>query len=270
MSYKLNQRDLNFIIETLLPDRAEPEHVAARLQGDRRQLETMLDDERIFRRLMAEEDILLTISPWLFFTILLRRAWRDLEKEAFTVEQRSRQKIVLFDADRVVRLLAQEPVRDYLAGMLASFIRVETVTVLVQTQKGRWRGYRTNEFDIEGMIRYSQTLDEPFRFKPYQRIADVCLFLTGLFPEFINGRARYPLSGRLRPGVRGRLCQTMEDYERYGESFYRLAAAHEQAGREGLAQVLNTLSENFILAEKPLAYLATRYLPFARYTLFDL
>lgn len=266
----LNQRDALFVVDTLMPGRVDREHVAERLMRDETQLEAMLDEEEIFQRLMREENALIHISPWLFFSVLLRRAWRDLEREAFTIEQRGRQKVVLFDADRVVELLAQEPVRDYLATMLASFTRIESVTVLTELRPGTWRAYRTNELDIEGMMRYSQTLDEAFRFAPYKRIGDVCLFLTGMFPEYINGRHRYPLSGQFRPRTRGRLIQKIEDYEAYGQAFYRTAAEHEGARREGLDDVLITLSEHFILAEKPLAFVAKRYLQFARHTLFGM
>ena len=70
--------------------------------------------------------------------------------------------------------------------------------------------------------------------------------------------------------MRGRLVQKAEDYEAYGQAFYRMAAEHEVASREGLADVLITLSEDFILAEKPLAFIANRYLQFSRHTLFGL
>ena len=270
MGRRLNRNDVLFIVDTLKPERADRERLADRLMADETQLETMLDEDRLFQRLMREENVLLQLSPWLFFSVLLRRAWRDLEREAFTVEQRGRQKVVLFDADRVVQLLAQKAVRDYLATMLASFTRVESVTVLAELRPGTWRAYRTNELNVEGMMRYSQTLDEAFRFGPYKRIGDVCLFLTGVFPEYINGQYRYLLSGRLRPRMRGRLVQKVEDYEAYGRAFYQMAAEHELARREELDAVLMTLSENFILAEKPLAFVANRYLQFARHTLFGL
>lgn len=270
MRRRFEQRDLLFVVDTLMPGAVDREHMAERLMRDETQLETMLDEDRLFRRLMGEENALIHISPWLFFTVLLRRAWRDLEQEAFTIEQRGRQKVVLFDADRVVQLLSQEPVRHYLATMLASFTRIESVTVLTELRPGTWRAYRTNELDIEGMVRYSQTLDKAFRFVPYKRIGDVCLFLTGMFPEYINDRYRYPVSGQLRPRMRGRLVRKVEDYEAYGQAFYQTAAEHEVARREGLDDVLITLSEHFILAEKPLAFVAKRYLQFARHTLFGM
>jgi hypothetical protein len=93
-------------------------------------IQAMLDDDRLFRRLMGEEKALLWVSPWLFFTVLLHRARRDLEREAFTVERRSSQKVVVFDADQVIQLLEQEPLQDYLAAMLASFARNRGATSL--------------------------------------------------------------------------------------------------------------------------------------------
>ena len=49
-----------------------------------------------------------------------------------------------------------------------------------------------------------------------------------------------------------------------------MAAEHEVASGEGLADVLITLSGDFILAEKPLAFITNRYLQFSRHTLFGL
>jgi hypothetical protein len=270
MTWGLMRRDLLFMIETLMPGRDDREHTADLIRGDEELIEAMLDDDRLFRRLMGEDDILLWVSPWLFFTVLLRRAWRDLEREAFTVEQRHRQKVLLFDTDRVIELLEREALRDYLATMLASFTHIESVTVPVRVRKGIWRRYRTSDLDVEGMMRYCQALDEPFRFEPYRRIGDVCLFLTGMFPEYIEAQYRYPLSRQLRPRMKGRLCRSREDYEAHGRAFYRLAAEHETARAEGLDDVLTTLSENFILAEKPLAFLANRTLQFAKRRLFEL
>ncbi len=270
MTWGLMRRDLLFMIETLMPGRQDREHTADLIRGDEELLGAMLDDDRLFQRLMGEDDILLRVSPWLFFTVLLRRTWRDLESETFTVEQRHRQKVLLFDTDRVVELLTQEPLREYLATMLASFTRIESVTVPVRVRKGIWRRYRTSDLDVEGMMRYCQALDEPFRFGPYRRIGDVCLFLTGMFPEYIDAQYRYPLSRQIRPRMKGRLCRSREDYEAHGQAFYRMAAEHETARAEGLDDVLTTLSENFILAEKPLAFLANRTLQFAKRRLFEL
>jgi len=270
MRWRLRRPDLLYLVETLMPQHANRERTVDLIQDDDRLIGDMLDDDRLFQRLMASEDVLVRVSPWLFFSVLLRRTQRDMEQESFTVERRNRQKVVLFDTDRVLDLISQGPVRDYLATMLASFARIESITVPVQVREGVWRTYRTNELDIEGMMRYSETTDEPFRFEPYRRIADVCLFLTGLFPEYIEAQYRYPQSRQLRPRARGRVCVSQDDYEALGRVFYRRAAEHEMARMEGLDNVLTTLSEEFILAEKPLDLLANRYLRLKRHALFGL
>jgi hypothetical protein len=94
--------------------------------------------------------------------------------------------------------------------------------------------------------------------------------MTGMFPEHIESRYRYPVSRQVRPSMKGRLLQSREDYERHGRAFYQLAAEHERAEVGGLDEVLATLSSRFVLAEKPLAFLAGRYLWATRHQLFGL
>ena len=268
-TWGLRQNDLWFLADTLLPRRRVNRDTLDAIRSDERFIEAMLDDERLFERLMAEDEALLLVSPWLFFTVLLRKARRDLERETYTMERRHLQKVVIFDTDRVIELLDREAVRDYLAAMLASFTRVESVTVRVRVRPQLWRKYRTNTFDVEGLIAYCQALDEPFRFEYYRRIADVCLFLSGMFPEHIESQYRYPLTRQVRPRARGQVVRSRGDFESHGRAFYRLAAEHERAGVEGLSDVLMDLSENFIVAEKPLVFLANRYLGLARHRLFE-
>jgi hypothetical protein len=148
------------MVDTLMPESRDKERIVELVQDDERFLEAMLDDERLFERLMSGEEILLRVSPWLLFTVLLRRARRDLEEAAFTTERRSLQKVVLFDTNEVVDLLDQGALRGYLASMLASFTRIESMTVAIRVRKGIWRRYRTNELDVESLMRYSQVLDE--------------------------------------------------------------------------------------------------------------
>jgi hypothetical protein len=270
MIWKPDRKDLLFLVSTYYPESRDPNRTADMLQGDDQLLEALLDDERLFQRLVSDEEVLVRASPRLFFTILIRRAWRDLQGEAYTVERRSQQKVVLFDADHAARLLSDEAVRTYLAAMMASFTKVESVTVPVRVRRGVWRKHRTSDLDVESLIRYAEALDPDVRFEPYRRVADLCLFLAGVFPEFVEAQHRYPLSGEVRPRMRGRLLRTLEDHERYGQAFYRLASEQERARIQGLEKVLALLSEDFVLAEKPLSYVAQRYLRFSRHSLFDL
>jgi hypothetical protein len=265
-----SHRDLRFVVDTLIPERADPEHVVELLKEDEVLLEAMLSDDRLLEELMTDEEILLTVSPQLFFKILLLRARRDLEQEIYTVKRRHLQKIVLFDANRVVELITRPDVCDYLAMMLASFTRVNSMTIPVRVRQGVWRRIRVNDLDVDSLVRYAQILDEEHRFGIYSRIADACLFLIGIFPEHIESGQHYPQSGQPRLRLRSSLLHGLEDYEAYGRSFYRLAAKHPVARLRGLDQVLTTLSDQFVLAEKPLAFISTRYLSLRKHQLFGL
>jgi hypothetical protein len=261
-------RDLRFVVQALIPERGDPEHVVDLLQEDQQLLDAMLQDDRLFQELMADEEIFLSISPQFFFRVLLVRARRDLEKELYTVERRQQQKVVLFDAHQVVDLLAQRGVCDYLAAMLASFTRINSVTIPIRVQPGIWRRLRVNDLDVDSLIGYAESIEEEHRFGAYQRIADACLFLIGMFPEHIEASQRYPLSGQPRLRLRSSLLHSLEDYESYGQAFYRLAAEHRVGRLQGLDEVLTTLSQQFILAEKPLAFVAERYLALRKHRLF--
>jgi hypothetical protein len=256
---KWSHRDLRFIVDTLVPEHSDPGYIADLIQDDEAMLEAMLQDDRLFRQLMDDDQVFVSVSPQFFFKVLLLRARRDLEQELYTIEQRNLQKVILFDANRVVELMADPAICDYLAITLASFTRIQSATIPIRVRPGIWR-----------RLRYAQILDEEYRFATYQRIGDACLFLTGIFPEYIAARQTYPQSGQPRPRLGGALVHSLEDYEAYGRTFYRLAAKHRQAPLQGLERVLATLSEQFILAEKPLAFLAERYLALRKHHLFEL
>ena len=268
MDWRLSRQDIRFMVDTLMPATAHREHVVESVRDDQRFVEAMLDDERLFERLMGGREVLLRVSPHLLFSVLLRRARRELSELAFTTERRSLQKLLVFDTNEVVNLLEQDQLRSYLAGLLASFTRIESLSITIRVRKGIWRRYRTDELDVEGLIRYSQALDDAQRFEPYRRIGDVCLFLTGVFPRAIETRYQYPASGQVRPRARSSAVASREEYEAHGRAFYRLAADHEVAEIRRLKAVLESLSEDFILAEKALAFVVDRYLGLIRDELF--
>jgi hypothetical protein len=263
-------QDLRFVVETLVPERRDPEHVIHLLREDEGLLDAMLQDERLFRQLMDDEQILLSVSPDFFFKVLLVRARHDLKHELYTIERRHQQKVVLFDANRVAELLARPDVCNYLAAMLASFTRIESTTIPVRVRRGIWYRLRVNDLDVDSLLRYAQVLDEEQRFRIYRRIGDACLFLCGIFPEYAGARQLYPPSQGPRLRLRSSVLQRHEDFETYGQAFYQKAARHEQAGPQGLADVLKTLSSSFILAEKPLTFIAQRYLSLRKHRIFDL
>jgi hypothetical protein len=267
---KWSHRDLRFLVQTLVPERSDPDYIANLIQEDEALLEAMLQDDRLFQNLMDKDEIFVSVSPRFYFKVLLLRARQDLRQKVYTIERRQSQKVVLFDANRVVKLLSDSALCDYLAVMLASFTRVHSATIPIRVRPGIWRRLRVNDLDVDSLIRYAQLLDEEHRFATYQRIGDVCLFLCGVFPEYVGARQSYPQSGQPHPRLRISLLHGLEDYEAYGRTFYGLAARHRQAQVQGLDPVLSTLSQHFILAEKPLAFLVERYLDLRKRHLFEL
>ena len=267
---KWTHRDLRFVVQTLVPERSDLDHIVDLIHDDEPLLEAMLQDDRLLQQLLADDATFASVSPLFFFKVLLLRARRDLEQEMYTVERRHQQKVVLFDANRVVDLLRRPAVCDYLASLLASFTRIHSVTIPIRVRPGIWQRLRVNDLDVDSLLRYAQILDEDQRFGVHRRIGDACLFLSGLFPEYIEAQQRYPHSGQPRLRLRSTVLQSREDYETYGRAFYHLAAADEQARVEGLEETLTTLSEQFILAEKPLSFLAEHYLGLHKNHLFAL
>src|SRR5690606_40024132 len=59
-------------------------------------------------------EAVLQVSPYLLFTVLLRRAQRDLRARKFTMEIGSQGTLPVFDADAAADLLEDVAVRDYL------------------------------------------------------------------------------------------------------------------------------------------------------------
>jgi hypothetical protein len=264
-----SHRDLQFVVQTLVPGRDDLDSVVDLLQDDEALLQAMLQDDRLFQQLMTDDRVFVSVTPRFFFKVLLLRTKRDLEQELYTVERRHQQKVVLFDANRVVEVLSEPSVREYLATMLASYTRINTMVIPIRVRPGIWHRFRVNDLDVDSLLRYAQILDEEFRFPTYQRIGDACLFLTGLFPEHIEARQWVPQSGQARPRLSSSLVHSLEDFEAYGRTFYHLAAGHTMARQQGVAEVLEMLSGHFILAEKPLAFMGRRYLSLRKHRLFE-
>ncbi|MGQ9681261.1 MAG: hypothetical protein ACUVX9_01860 [Anaerolineae bacterium] len=258
--------DIRFLLQTVLPERAADDQTVALVRGDPAFLEALLAHERVFGRLLADETALLGVSPVLFFTSLLAQARRELENQAYTLERRARQRIAMFDARPAARLLGDVALRNYLATMLASFMRVQSVTHRIRLRHGVWLRWRSSDLDVDSLIRYASSVEPEARFGAYRRIGDVCLFLAGMFPEFLDARRSYAGSHSLHGAAR--TWRNREDVEREGRAFYALAAEHPDARAAHLQRPLQALADNLCLAEKPLTFLADHYLQLRKHTLF--
>ena len=249
---QLTEADLLFLAETLSPggDRGRMLRV---LREDEEILRGMLADERLVRRITREPEAPVQVSPRLLFAVLLNRVRRDLAERGYTFETGH---AVVFDGPQVASLLEDTRILDYLVELLVSFVRVQGTTITVRQRKGIWRRYRFSDLDLMGLIRYTSTLEEAMRFPWYRRIGDLCLFLTGVFPEHVESA-----------GPSRELARQMTTEN--GRSFYRAAANHPEAARVGAAEVLLRLAEAFHLAAKPLSHMVNRYLGPLREGLFS-
>ena len=254
----VTEADLDFVVGEAVPGALNKERLRQLIREDGQFRRAIVGDEKVFQRVMNDDEVFLKISPVLYFEILLHNALKELEAATHTVEQAGKQAIPVFDTEEVVELLGRPEVLDYLAQMLASFTRIQSYTVPVRVKRGILRRVRYNDMDIDSLVRFCATADESHRFSFYKRIADVCLFISGLFPG----------SWELRPMSVRRLPRSMEDYEREGRQFYGLAQKHPTAQALDLSEVLGLLRQHFVSARKPLTILATRYLNSRKNQLF--
>ena len=236
------------------------------LRKDEEILDGMLADDKLFNFVMDDPESVLRISANLFFTILLNRVKTELAQRSYTIEHDDRHPMVVFDGGDVASFLQSKKIRSYLVELLTSFVRINSFTIPIRVRKGIWRKIRFSDFDIDSLIKYSQLVDHTQTFQTYKRIADICLFSLGVFPDYIDIQSHKLSQGYLRPdamktGSRAGLAN-------HGRYFYKAAAQHEAAQINGLADVLNDMSEKFMLAAKPLAFMAGRYLGLIKEKLF--
>jgi len=264
----MTETDLDFVVSEAAPEAQNKERLKELLLEDREFRKGLVGDEKVFQRVMTDEEIFLRISPALYFEVLLRRAHVDLQAATHTVERAGRQSIPVFDAPEVVELLSDPDVLEYLAQMLASFIRIQSYVMPVRVRPGLRRRVRYNDMDIDSLVRFTSTVDEEHRFGLYKRIADVCLFISGFFPEYAFFDYRYPASGQVRPLTVGRIRRSLEDYEEEGRRFYGLAEEHEMARVLQLTDVFALLRERFNHARKPLSFISAHYLHARKQQLF--
>ena len=246
----LNESDLRFLVETVATNRRDHDHVMNLVRGKEDLLAPMLEDPKLAERLFHDEESFVRASPHLLFSVLLRRGRRELQNEAYVFEVDAKGKrLPVFDAPAVAELLSNDRTCDYLAEMLASFARTNN-GVMYWKERGTWHKRRFSDIDMDDMIELARIIDPEMRPALYQRIADIALFLMGIFPDHACGFA-----SRRRTGFATR--RTLGDYEEAGKRFYRLAA--RETDQRQWQPVFDTLAERFTLARRALNALSDRY-----------
>ncbi|MBI4338982.1 MAG: hypothetical protein HY680_03415 [Chloroflexi bacterium] len=264
----LTDADLDFLVSQAAPSAKDPDRLKLLVRQEESFRKALVGNDRVFQQVMNDEEVFVKVSPTLYFEVLLRRSLKELETATHTVERAGRQNIPVFDTREVVDLLTQPEVLLYLAHLLASFTRIHSYTTTVRVRRGIRHRVRFNDMDVDSLVRMSATVDEEQRFALYKRIADVCLFISGVFPDYTFFDYRYPMSGQRRPLTTGRLRRSLEEYESEGRRFYSLAQQHPTAQLLDLAPVFGLLKEHFNSARKPLTFIAAHYLHTRKHMLF--
>ena len=266
-----SESDLDFVIDNIASGTSDTTALRHLIVEDPQFRAAAIGDDSLLERILNDEEIFLHISPALYFEVLLRRSYRELETALYTEEREGRASIPVFDTPSVLEFMDRPGVVEYLAAMMASFTRIRSYVVPVRIRKGIRRRVRYNDMDIDSLVRFAANADFEQRFGYYKRIADVCLFLSGVFPDSAGPSHQRPSRGGSVPaGSRWRVRRTLEDYEREGCRFYGLAQEHPASRTLELASVFSALKDNFTSARKPLTFVATRFLHARKRQLFGI
>jgi hypothetical protein len=246
----LSESDLRFLVETIATNRRDYDHIANLVRDKEDLLEPMLDDPKLTERLFHDEKALVRVSPHMLFSVLLRRLRSELEKEAYVLDVDTKGKrIPVFEAPAVADMLSDKPTRDYLAEMLSSFARTNS-GIICWRERGTWHKRRFSDIDLDDMVELARITDPEMRPALYKRIADIALFLSGIFPEHsahLGGLRKTMFSAK----------RTLREYEQAGKRFYHVAA--QETDQTQWKPVLGTLAEKFTLARLALNSLSDRY-----------
>jgi hypothetical protein len=257
---RLTEWDLRFIVETVATRRRDYDQIIGLVRDKEDLLEPMLEDPKLAERLVNEAEAFVRVSPYLMFAVLLRRVRRDLEGRSFMFERDTRGKrIPVFEAPQAAQLLGGPAMREYLTEMLCSFVRTNA-GLLYWKEHGAWHKRKFSDLDIDDMIALCHLVEPAFKPRLYKRIADIALFLTGIYPDYASFFVQRPRSQAAR-------ARAVPDYEREGRRFYTLAA--QEAEPPWPASVFKDLAEKFILAREALNTLNDYYLKPLRARYFE-
>ncbi len=246
----LSESDLRFLVETVATSRRDYDHIVNLIRDKEDLLEPMLEDPKLTERLFHDEEAFVRISPHLLFSVLLRRVRRELEREAYILDVDTKGKrIPVFEGPAVAQMLSDKQTRDYLAEMLSSFARTNS-GIIYWKERGTWHKRRFSDIDMDDMIELARIIDPEMRPALYKCIADIALFLSGIFPE---NAALFATPRKTMFSAK----RSLKDYEQEGKRFYSLAA--RETDQAHWKPVLGTLAEKFTLARLALNSLSDRY-----------
>lgn len=157
---QLEDRDLQFIIEHFPVPGKSYEEIARLIHTLPTTLESLLNSEYLFNKVYGQSKLLLNISPFLLFSVLLRRNLRDHRA-------RPDRKII-----------------NYLANLLSLFVRADRLFRVEPRD-------RTDHEYLIDLINEGEVADARRKFLIHSHIGNYSLFISGLFFSWIEHRHRY-------------------------------------------------------------------------------
>lgn len=215
---RLEAGDLRFLIEHFPHPGRSYDEIASVLAEFPSTLESVLESDYVLDRLLRHQSILAGVSPFLLFNVLLRRTLSG------------------------GRTPLDRKVINYLANLLTLFVRVDRL-LRAQTHDKEAREY------IVEMLQEATRADGSRRFIVHTHIGNYALFLTGMFPRWIEHRHQI----KRRPVARS-------FYEEQGPTYYHQAAMHPLAEAYELRDVFLRLALMFDHYSGSLNKMAQRYL----------
>lgn len=199
----LPDKDLRFLIERFPEPGRTFEEVAAVIERLPSTLESLIESEWVIKRILDRSELILDISPFLFFSVVLRRTFG---RPQGTLERKT---------------------LNYIANVLSLFVRLDRL-YRVQPGDAETRAY------IVDLIQEAAQSDDQRQFCIYAHIGNFALFLTGLYPQWIEYRHRY----KRRPIDR-------DYYEEQGQVHFHQASRHRLARDYRLWDVFLRLALDF-------------------------
>ena len=202
-STALTPGDLCFLMEHFPPPGRNYAEIATVIGELPSTLESLLESDYVSERILDQRGFLLDVSPFLFFNVLLRRVLPGR------------------------RTALERKVINYIANLLSLFVKVDRLYRI------RPNDAVTHKYIVD-MINQLPEADSSRRFAIYAHVGNFALFLTGMFPDWIEHRFRF----KHRPVDR-------KYYEDHGGAYYHQAGVHPLADELELQDVFLRLALDF-------------------------
>lgn len=242
----LSDKDLLLLIKSFATKRHDYEDIADLIRGDNSIINSMLDSDQVFTRIMHSGGTILNVSPYFLFSLILRKTLREKRNDSKFVEKsidelNNQEPLIPWNKKRIEDLLSDEQVANYIANMLTRFTKSSG---LFKVEEDDDKSYHY----ITDMIADSLYCDYIRKFNLYCHIGDYTLFLMGMAPEYIEQRFKY----KKHPDK--------SYYITFGKMFYNMASEHSTAKENDLSDTLWMLSEGFEILAQLLRLMKKEYL----------